>query len=201
LDLAHAIEYAVEMGSCIVNISPVGEIGESAVQRAIQYAAARNVLVVCSAPDASSPVALADDDRVPNQINVLSIGEQWQPMASCARQSAHLAAPGFARVPQWRGSGHSTLLGNAIGAAYVSGCAALIKTLNPATGEMKTFASGFYEPGGLSIANGTLFVADTNNHEIRTVDLRTRQVARLPIAGLTPPASFSYLRPQKRSTD
>ena len=76
-----------------------------------------------------------------------------------------------------------------------------IKTLNPATGEMKTFASGFYEPGGLSIANGTLFVADTNNHEIRTVDLRTRQVARLPIAGLTPPASFSYLRPQKRSTD
>lgn len=134
LDLAHAIEYAVEMGSCIVNVSPFGEIGEPAVQRAIQYAAARNVLVVCSAPDASSPVALANDDRVPNQINVLSIGEQWQPMASCARQSAHLAAPGFARVPQWRGSGHSTLLGNAIGAAYVSGCAALIKTLNPAWG-------------------------------------------------------------------
>ena len=42
--------------------------------------------------------------------------------------------PGFARVPQWRGSGHSTLLGNAIGAAYVSGCAALVKTLNPAWG-------------------------------------------------------------------
>ena len=134
LDLAHAIEYAVEMGACIVNISPIGEVGESAVQRAIQYAAARNVLVVCSAPDASSPVAMADDDRVPNQINVLSIGEEWQPMASCARQSAHLAAPGFARVPQWRGSGHSTLLGNAIGAPYVSGCAALVKTLNPAWG-------------------------------------------------------------------
>ena len=79
-------------------------------------------------------MALADEDRVPNQINVLSIGEQWQPMASCARQAAHLAAPGFARVPQWRGSGHSVLLGNAIGAAYVSGCAALVKTLNPAWG-------------------------------------------------------------------
>ena len=134
LDLAHAIEYAVEMGACIINISPTGELDESPVRRALQYAAACNVLVVCSATDASSPMAMADDDRVPNQINVLSIGDQWQPMASCARQSAHLAAPGFARVPQWRGSGHSTLLGNAIGAAYVSGCAALVKTLNPAWG-------------------------------------------------------------------
>jgi subtilisin family serine protease len=134
LDLAHAIEYAVEMGASILNVSPVGEFAEPAVQRALQYAAARNALVVCSATDARSPVALADDDRVPNMINVLSIGEQWKPMANCARQSAHLAAPGFARVPQWRGSGYSVLLGNAIGAAYVSGCAALIKTLHPAWG-------------------------------------------------------------------
>ena len=33
-----------------------------------------------------------------------------------------------------------------------------------------------HEPGGLSIAGNTLFVADTNNHAIRTVDLATRQV-------------------------
>jgi len=137
LDLAHAIEYAVEMGACIINLSPTGVLGASSVQRAIQYAAARNVLVVCSASDASSPMALADDDRVPNQINVLSIGEQWQPMANCARLAAHLAAPGFARVPQWRGSGHSVLLGGAIGAAYVSGCAALVKTLNPTWGYLE----------------------------------------------------------------
>ena len=37
-------------------------------------------------------------------------------------------------MPQWRGSGHSVLFGNSIGAAYVSGCAALVKTLNPAWG-------------------------------------------------------------------
>ena len=46
------------MGACIVNVSPTGEVAEPAVQRAIQYAAARNVLVVCSAPDASSAMAL-----------------------------------------------------------------------------------------------------------------------------------------------
>jgi subtilisin family serine protease len=134
LDLSHAIEYAVEMGACIINVSPVGEVAEPSVKRAIQYAAARNVLVVCSALDATSPMAMAHEERVPNVLNVLSIGEQWQPMATCGRQAAHLAAPGFARVPQWRGSGYSMLLGNAIGAAYVSGCAALVKTLHPAWG-------------------------------------------------------------------
>jgi thiol-disulfide isomerase/thioredoxin len=39
----------------------------------------------------------------------------------------------------------------------------------------------FDEPGGLSYAGGTLFVADTNNHLIRTVDLKTRKVSTLAI--------------------
>jgi thiol-disulfide isomerase/thioredoxin len=46
----------------------------------------------------------------------------------------------------------------------------------------------FYEPGGLSIAAGKLYVADTNNQAIRVVDLNTNQVATLKIEGLTPPA-------------
>jgi len=69
-----------------------------------------------------------------------------------------------------------------------------IKMLDPASGKVSTFASGFHEPGGLSIAGNTLFVADTNNHAIRTVDLRTRKVGTLAIEGLTPPATWSYLR-------
>ncbi|MDQ3321271.1 MAG: redoxin domain-containing protein [Acidobacteriota bacterium] len=47
----------------------------------------------------------------------------------------------------------------------------------------------FYEPGGLSIAAGKLFVADTNNQAIRVVDLKTKQVSTLKIEGLTPPVS------------
>ncbi len=135
LDLAQAIEYAVEMGACIINVSNAGDLASGAVERAIQYAAARNVLVVCSAPDTPrdrprGPV----DDPVPNQINVLSIGEEFQPLAVCPREAAHLAAPGFARVPHWRGSGHSVRVGAAMGAPYVSGCAALVKSLNPGWG-------------------------------------------------------------------
>jgi hypothetical protein len=40
----------------------------------------------------------------------------------------------------------------------------------------------------LSIAAGRLYVADTNNHAVRVVDLKTRRTTTLKIAGLTPPA-------------
>lgn len=75
-----------------------------------------------------------------------------------------------------------------------------IKELDPKTGTVRTrFGTGkpgqtdgsspsFYEPGGLSIANNKIYVADTNNHAIRVIDLKTRQAATLRLTGLTPPA-------------
>jgi len=47
------------------------------------------------------------------------------------------------------------------------------------------------EPGGLSVAFGKLYVADTNNHLIRVVDLKTRLTETLQIKGL------EKLRPRK----
>jgi hypothetical protein len=47
-------------------------------------------------------------------------------------------------------------------------------------------AAAFYEPGGLSIANNTLYIADTNNHVIRAADLSTGVVRTLEIDGLEP---------------
>jgi len=74
-----------------------------------------------------------------------------------------------------------------------------IKELDPASKTVKTFlgtgkpgqAEGatpsFYEPGGLSVANGMLYVADTNNHAVRVIDLKTKQTSTLRIKGLEPP--------------
>jgi hypothetical protein len=45
----------------------------------------------------------------------------------------------------------------------------------------------FYQPGGLSVAGSNLYVADTNNHKVRVVDLKTTQVKSLELAGLAPP--------------
>jgi DNA-binding beta-propeller fold protein YncE len=40
----------------------------------------------------------------------------------------------------------------------------------------------FWEPGGISAGAGLLYVADTNNHEIRTVDPRTGEVRTLDLS-------------------
>jgi thiol-disulfide isomerase/thioredoxin len=76
-----------------------------------------------------------------------------------------------------------------------------IKLLDPAVRSVKSFAGtgkpgqsdganpSFYEPGGLAVAGDKLYVADTNNHAIRVVDLKTKETKTLPIKGLQPPAS------------
>jgi thiol-disulfide isomerase/thioredoxin len=75
-----------------------------------------------------------------------------------------------------------------------------IKELDPRKRTVKTLlgtgkpgqrdgsAPSFYEPGGLTIANGKLYVADANNHAIRVVDLKTKATSTLYIKGLEPPA-------------
>ena len=52
----------------------------------------------------------------------------------------------------------------------------------------------FFEPGGLSVSANTLYVADTNNHAIRVIDVSTRDVRTLRFEGLAPPATWSYLK-------
>ncbi len=42
----------------------------------------------------------------------------------------------------------------------------------------------FSEPGGLSIANGAIYIADTNNHAIRVASMEAEEVATLELAGL-----------------
>ena len=77
-----------------------------------------------------------------------------------------------------------------------------IKRVDPAKKTAKTFlgsgdeglkdgpasAARFDEPGGLSVAAGKLYIADTNNHVIRVADLKTKTVATLTLKGLTLPA-------------
>lgn len=54
-------------------------------------------------------------------------------------------------------------------------------------GQVDGASASFYEPGGLALAGDKLYVADTNNHAIRVVDLKTKGTSTLRINGLTPP--------------
>ena len=70
-----------------------------------------------------------------------------------------------------------------------------VKVVDAKTGAVATFAGTgkpgktdepamFDEPAGIAHAKGQLYIADTNNHLIRTVDLKTKKVATLTLVGL-----------------
>jgi hypothetical protein len=95
------------------------------------------------------------------------------------------------------GVGDAVRLQHPLGVAYGGGVLYVadtynskIKTLDPETREARTFAGDtagwrdgeaplFDEPGGLSLAGATLYVADTNNHAIRRVDVATKEARTL----------------------
>lgn len=78
-----------------------------------------------------------------------------------------------------------------------------IKKIDPATATTTTYlGSGkpgcrdghepeFYEPGGLSLAAGKLYIADTNNHAMRVADLATGEVSTLALRGLAAPIAVA----------
>jgi sugar lactone lactonase YvrE len=108
------------------------------------------------------------------------------------------------------GRGDEARLQHPLGVLYADGVLYVtdtynhkLKRLDPRARTVKTFAgtgqpgqadgaqtsASFYEPGGLSLAHGKLYLADTNNHAIRVVDMRTGQTSTLMLRGLLPPVA------------
>lgn len=67
-------------------------------------------------------------------------------------------------------------------------CKTILGTGDP--GHVDGKAPEFYEPGGLAVAKGKLYIADTNNHAIRVADLGSMEVTTLQISGLLKIISF-----------
>lgn len=105
------------------------------------------------------------------------------------------------------GIGAAAKLQHALAVAYHNGVLYVadtynskIKTIDPAKRECKTWFGGagkdgwltdrpLNEPAGLSIANGKLYVADTNAHRIRVIDLKSKEATTLQLNGVAAPAS------------
>lgn len=93
------------------------------------------------------------------------------------------------------GVGPQVRLQHALGVAYLDGKLYVadtynskIKLLDPNKRTCETWvgdAKTFNEPGGISIAGGKMYVADTNNHRIAVVDMKTREIATLPLQGVS----------------
>ncbi len=98
------------------------------------------------------------------------------------------------------GTGPEVRLQHPLGVTYYEGMLYVadtynnkIKRIDPKTKKAETFLgtgepglrdgaeARFDEPGGLSIAGGKLYIADTNNHAIRVADLETKTVSTLKL--------------------
>lgn len=119
------------------------------------------------------------------------------------------------------GEGRGARLQHPLGVVYHQGSLYIADTYNNkikrydlATGRIETFLGDgtagmrdgdrptFDEPGGVSVAGGKLYIADTNNRAIRIADLETRRVQTLLIRGLErmrPPTAL--LRPDEVTTE
>jgi thiol-disulfide isomerase/thioredoxin len=104
------------------------------------------------------------------------------------------------------GEGDEVRLQHCLGLAYSDGKLYIadtynnkIKVCDPPTRSVKTLAGNvergktddpprFYQPGGLSVIKDTLYVADTNNGLIRTINLKRGTVDTLNLDGVSPPA-------------
>ena len=74
-----------------------------------------------------------------------------------------------------------------------------LRQIEKSSGKVKTIAGNgtagnslepllLSEPGGLSVSGSSLYVADTNNHRIVVMDLKTKASKVFEVTGLTPPS-------------
>lgn len=166
----------------------------------------RAITLGTAAPAASpKPTETPADPSVPRQYEVQN---EDVPLAASSGQVRTLVGGDLFEFGDRDGRGDEARLQHPLGLLYAAGALFVadtynhkLKRLDPQTSTLTTFAGtgqpgqsdgaqgSFYEPGGLSIANGKLYVADTNNHAIRVVDARTGATATLALRGLSSPVA------------
>ena len=126
------------------------------------------------------------------------------------RDDAHfvrsIVGQGLFKFGDVDGKGDAVRLQHCLGVAYAGGKVYVadsynnkVKVCDPKTRSVHALVgtgkpgdadkpAQFYQPGGLSVAGSTLYVADTNNAKVRKVDLASGAVSTLTIDGLSPPA-------------
>jgi hypothetical protein len=116
--------------------------------------------------------------------------------------TAHLSRGRLFEFGDVDGPKDQAKLQHALGVTYLDGQIYVtdtynnkVKVVDAKTGEVSTLAgtgqpgktdepAAFDEPAGIAHVKGKLYIADTNNHLIRTIDLKTKKVGTLTLTGL-----------------
>lgn len=132
-DIASGIKYAVDRGARVINISMAGDSSSKTLQNAIDYAWAKNVLVVAAAGNNSSATPLYP--AACEHVTAVSATDLYDTMAAFSSFGAHIkvSAPGeniwttqqdpFQLYGSWRGTSFAS--------PVVAGIAALALSVSP----------------------------------------------------------------------
>lgn len=129
--LMRGIDYAIEQGARVINLSWGSETPSEFVEESIQYAQSKGLVVVASAGNSPTgqPVYPASYPGVVSVSAVDTSGEVWD--QSNYGNGVTVAAPGIATFPVGHEGPPGAYVGTSISSAYVSRELALYFTANP----------------------------------------------------------------------
>jgi type VII secretion-associated serine protease mycosin len=130
-----AVQWAVDNGADVINLSLGGHYDSAPFAEAIAYAEQHDVLIVACTGNQHKdepPEAVWFPARVPDVLAVTSTdqhGDRWRTAVTGAETD--LAAPGANLTVPKAGGGHKTVTGTSFASAVVSGAAALVRSAHP----------------------------------------------------------------------
>ncbi|MCD0445562.1 S8 family serine peptidase [Glycomyces sp. A-F 0318] len=160
-----AVEWAVDNGADIVNLSLGGHYDSAPFAEALAYAERHDVLVVActgnqhqDGPDE----AVWFPARLPDVLAVTGTdrsGERWR--TAVTGGETDLAAPGAELLAARSGGGHRTVTGTSFAAAVVSGAAALVRSAHPdwTAEQVRRALTATARPGGGGLGAGVVDAA------------------------------------------
>lgn len=138
LNVARGIVYAVRKGADVINLSLAGDVPDAQVQAAVQYALARNVIVVAAAGNAGCAAPPAYPAAFPGVIGVGASNryDGVAPFSACG-PAVDLVAPGTAirstmikrpslTLPCAYGKSYCMLDGTSMASPHVAAAAAIV---------------------------------------------------------------------------
>ncbi len=141
-DIAAAINYAVDNGARVINLSVAGDNGSTpGLEQAIQNATNRGVIIVVAAGNEAGsnplfPAFLASDPLANGRMIAVGATNQSNGLSSFSNRAGvvrdfYVVAPGANILTTAVGGGSATVSGTSFAAPHVSGAAALLFDLFP----------------------------------------------------------------------
>lgn len=127
IDVANAVVWAADHGAKILTMSLGSEFPFQPLERAINYATSKGVIVFCASGNSGIDSDIQYPARYDNAISIGAVDRNLNICSfSCSGESLEFLAPGDDIVSSTPGNTYSTMSGTSMATPFAVGCAALL---------------------------------------------------------------------------